>query len=843
MRIGIGLAAAAAVAVPSVVVLDGGRGGSPSGGHAAFAAGTQGAGIPDHLAIESGAISTSQGGAEAPPIRIGVVDAAGNLVTTDDSTEVDLSLASPPAGAVLACGDPASLHLTVVAGEAVFSGCSINLAGTYTVQASVPEGSPEQPATPAPAQAIWVVATGTGSGSGRSTPGVVVTAQNPGTSPAGSGLGIDLLARTEPSGVANPSCRPKDKNLQCSGTLSLHVGGAGGFSVTGFQVHRVAVGDISCSDSCGDEAAASPTAGGSGSAQPEDAQVNGIAFVADPGSLDIAVGAEVQIHMTLVDNGTPTYGDQIDVIINRFIEPVKPLLYETGFLTIEQVQLQHLGDGAPDHLGISSLAISTKAGVADPLSIRVGILDAAGEVVAGDDTTQVELSLVASPGGAQLTCADPVTLQGTAAGGIVTFVGCSINRPGTYTLEASVPESSPDRPGTSAAVEATWVVAPVHRSPALRRIYGATADATAAAELESAFAGTCPGTTGDRPVVLATDQAFPDALASAYLAKELGTGTLLTPGGSLSSPTRAALQQEGITHVYIVGGPLAISTAVANALKVTPAYQCGTTTPTGSDLQVTRVAGVTATTTAAQVALVPGRSFVGTADLAGAYGGGGRDNVTAGTSSPAPSATGSLRTAIVASGRQFQDAEAGAVLSYAADLPVLLTTPQALPSATKLAIGSLGIQQVVLLGGQLAVSTLVLSDLEAQGVSVLRVAGQEFTGTAVELASLETASTAAHLGFGWGAGRVAGLAVARGDGFQDGLAGPVVAAHGLNGSGPVPLLLAKSPTVLGPALEAFVRQAGRQGIGSPPGRVAFLLVLGGPEALSPSVVQTMTGNL
>jgi putative cell wall-binding protein len=318
-----------------------------------------------------------------------------------------------------------------------------------------------------------------------------------------------------------------------------------------------------------------------------------------------------------------------------------------------------------------------------------------------------------------------------------------------------------------------------------------TPDATAAQEMETLFPpDLCPGMTGNQPVVLATDETDADALSSAYLAKDLGTATLLTPTGSLSAPTAAALKREGITHVDVVGGPLAVSTTVVASLEATPAYACGGTRALGKDLTVTRIAGATAATTAADVAGTVGKAFVGAADLAGAYGGNGKDNATTGASSPAPSAPGVLPTAIVASGREFQDAEGGSVLSYADDLPILLTTSGSVPAATTRALGALGVRQVIVLGGPLAVSTAVVSTLEADGVSVLRVAGLDDTGTAVELAELETASTGTHAGFGWDAHHP-GLAVARGNGFQDGLAGAALAAHGVHGSGPLPLLLTR----------------------------------------------------
>ncbi len=51
-----------------------------------------------------------------------------------------------------------------------------------------------------------------------------------------------------------------------------------------------------------------------------------------------------------------------------------------------------------------------------------------------------------------------------------------------------------------------------------------------------------------------------------------------TPTGALSSVTSVALRLEGITHVYIVGGPLAVSSAVVTQLQGTQAFNCGGTT-------------------------------------------------------------------------------------------------------------------------------------------------------------------------------------------------------------------------------------------------------------------------
>ncbi|MGH8989329.1 MAG: cell wall-binding repeat-containing protein, partial [Acidimicrobiales bacterium] len=389
------------------------------------------------------------------------------------------------------------------------------------------------------------------------------------------------------------------------------------------------------------------------------------------------------------------------------------------------------------------------------------------------------------------------------------------------------------------------------------RIYGTTPDATAAAELEHQFDArrtACPGRIGARPVVLATDASYPDALTSAYLASSLGTGELLTPTRSLSAATVNAIRLEGITEVYIVGGPLAVTRKVSDQLESMLAYSCGGTTPLTSagpvHVEVVRIAGASEYETAQWVAEYPAASDVGSLDVAGAYAdvnrtkGPGRYNDTAGSASAAPGTSTPLPTAILATGRSFQDAESASVLSYADKLPILLTNARSLSPQVSSVLTSLGIVQVLVMGGPLAVSDSVVSSLEALGVSVLRIAGPDATGTAVQLADFEMASKAGHLGAGWSGN--GSLAVARGDFFTDGLAGAIVAA----GAGrththePEPLLLCEDPTTVGPSLAALLSEAGSTGVdGNTSDRVTSLTVLGGPRAVSPSVVTSMTGDL
>ena len=494
-------------------------------------------------------------------------------------------------------------------------------------------------------------------------------------------------------------------------------------------------------------------------------------------------------------------------------------------------------------LTLSSATFNTTAPASVAVSSGNGAVSASvqyqGELATAAPTAELRVTRASTSAG-ELTVSGLAVDAGTRAGPVAVVA--------TYGSSASC---AVDSAVIGSATAFTVISTPVSR------IYGATSDATAAAELENQFdaQGTaCPGRPGARPVVLATDAHFADALTAAYLASSLGTGELLTPTAFLSAVTMNAIRLEGITEVYIVGGPLAVSPAVANDLESALAYNCGGTTLLTSNgpvhIEVVRIAGATEYDTAQWVAEYPAASNVGSLDVAGAYvgtdrtGGTGRYNDTAGNASRPPGTSSTLSTAIVATGRTFQDAESASVLSFSDRLPILLTTTTTLSPQVASVITSLGIEQVLVMGGPLAITDTVVSSLESLGVSVLRIGGQDATDTAVQLADFEMASKSGHMGAGWtGNG---GVAVARGNYFTDGLAGAIVAAGGgrAHTHQPEPLLLCENPTTVGPYLSAFLSEAGRSGIdGNAADRVTSLTILGGPQAVSQSVVTTMTGDL
>lgn len=426
--------------------------------------------------------------------------------------------------------------------------------------------------------------------------------------------------------------------------------------------------------------------------------------------------------------------------------------------------------------------------------------------------------------------------------------------PGTPTVTAkpATVGSDCEARGTSYGSAVAFSIA----SPSTQ-IYGSTADATAAQELDTTFkhtnsgghpTSTCAGgtsgtTTSTHAVVLARDTYFSDALASQDLAKYLNTGTLLTPSGSLSTATITALRVQGIRTVYVVGGPDAISTKVVDQIKTTLAYDCGgSTLATVSGktvyINVVRIYGQTEYGTAKQVAEFVGSA--GTISAAGAYagvnktGGEGMYNATAGSASTHPNFANGQKTVILATGKTWSDAEAASALAYSTKTPILLTTAKKLSTTAETAIKYVGATQVIVMGGQDAISNTVTKTLMTTvGVSVLRIAGATYTQTAVELAEFELTPTTVGDGLGWKTTGSQKLLVARGDFYTDGLAGAVLEKTDTES----PLVLTVNPSTVGTYLTTFLK------IASHTYGITALVVLGGPDAVNPATIAQMETDL
>ncbi len=188
-------------------------------------------------------------------------------------------------------------------------------------------------------------------------------------------------------------------------------------------------------------------------------------------------------------------------------------------------------------------------------------------------------------------------------------------------------------------------------------------------------------------VVLATGQDFPDALGAAGLAGCLDAPVLLTPSGVLPGGLLDEIDRLGAHNVVIVGGTLAVTADVAEALA-------------DHGLSVRRISGGNRYATAAAVAAE-------VIDMSGAT------------------------DVLIARGDGFADAFAAGPLAYSAKLPMLLVSATAVPWDTEHAIARSGISKAVVLGGEFAVPAAVANAL---GVVYDRAGSTDRYGTAVVVA-------------------------------------------------------------------------------------------------------------
>jgi hypothetical protein len=248
--------------------------------------------------------------------------------------------------------------------------------------------------------------------------------------------------------------------------------------------------------------------------------------------------------------------------------------------------------------------------------------------------------------------------------------------------------------------------------------------------------------------------------------------------------------------------------------QVTALGQLTSTSNAGGHLNVTRLAGADRYGTAEVVDTMPPASNVGS--------------------------VGGLPTALVANGLTFPDALAGGALAAGAALPIVLTDGSQLPASSGLALKTLGIKQVEILGGTAAVSTAVSDAVAGMGITVNRLSGPDRTETAAAVATF----AATQLGFASSGScgtepgsptavcAFANLEVARGD---DGGGGVDALALGpLAGRTKSPILLTASPDDPSAAVyrEASFSTAG--------GALQGLDIVGGPSALSPAIVTFLT---
>jgi putative cell wall-binding protein len=505
----------------------------------------------------------------------------------------------------------------------------------------------------------------------------------------------------------------------------------------------------------------------------------------------------------------------------------------------------------PGTVTVGTVSVTLSAGKFDANSTPT-VTASGGGAVAGKVTGMGTNTLSFSVTTASSTAPATYTLSGLAVDAETTSGTAAT--PGPVTADVTDTDAAGTVTTLAPAVKVFAVI------DAAAPIYGETADATSAALFETQNCGTPdkadtnPGTLN---AVLATSDNFPDALSASYLAGQLGTAVIVTPTDAVSQDTLNALRFEGVQHVFVVGGPLAISPADISTLESTPAYNCGGLTAPGGDLTVTQIYGQTQYGTAEDVAEYVNPNMVGSVDVPGAYTGMYNDTTGNNGTTAADAVTG-VKTAILAVGTNFPDAMAASAMAYNEHLPVLLTETDSLAPEAESAIVNLGIQQVIVMGGPLAISNNVVTQLMGLGVSTFRIAGIDATDTAQLLAQFELNTTNASGvadGLAWDSlkhsvtintqagpttetdsANEGGVIVSRGDYFTDALS-----ASALAGTNEWPIVLTENPTTVGQYLTSFLNTAGSVGYSGT--TVYQYQVIGGPLAIAPATMTTISNAL
>ena len=312
-----------------------------------------------------------------------------------------------------------------------------------------------------------------------------------------------------------------------------------------------------------------------------------------------------------------------------------------------------------------------------------------------------------------------------------------------------------------------------------KRLSGLDRYATASATAEYTY------TTATKTII-ASGENYADALTGSALSGALAAPLLLTAKDALPAVTAAAMGRMMGTSktVYVLGGEAAVSAGVV-------------TTLTGLGYVVTRLSGADRYATAAAVAAkVVEVSTIG-------------------------SMNGKV-TCILASGQGYADALSAGPLAHNNKMPILLTEPGTLTAATSAAITANGCKQMMIVGGESAVSAAVSTAADAlTGVNVIRVSGADRYATSVAIANKAWESTNTG-GLGWAKTHIA---IARGDSFADGLAAAQLSAK----TAVTPLLLVQADVVPTSVAAAIVGKAAT---------LTDIRVVGGLTAIPATVAQS-----
>jgi autotransporter-associated beta strand protein len=401
-----------------------------------------------HLAFSVQPGTTTAGVAISPAVTVRVLDSNNNLVTSDNTDQVTLTVASGPGGFTAG----STTTVTVSGGIATFSNLVLNAAGSYTL-GEAGTGGLAGPASgsfnvnPAAANHLAV-----GVQPGNTVAGVVI-------SPAVTVRVLDQfnnLVSTDTSNVTVAiGSNPGSGTLSGTTTVAA-VGGIASFST--LSINKVGTGyTLTAADG-------SLTGTTSGSFNISPAAANHLAFGVQPTTAVAGVAISPAVTVQVLDafgNLVSTDNSNVTIVIGNnpsagTLSGTTTVAASGGIATFSTLSINKVGTGytlsasdgslggstsgafnitpsAADHLAFLQQPTTAVAGVAISPAVKVQVLDQFNNLVT-TDTSNVTVAIGTNPSGGTLSGTQTVA----ASGGIATFSTLSINKTGLgYTLAAT----------------------------------------------------------------------------------------------------------------------------------------------------------------------------------------------------------------------------------------------------------------------------------------------------------------------------------------------------------------------------------------------------------------------
>ena len=419
-------------------------------------------GAPTSVAFLQQPTNATAGVTLAPAVTARILDSSGN-VCTGSSAAVSVAFVSNPGGATLG----GTLTQNAVSGVATFANLSVNLAGSYSLQATsagVSAGNSGSFAivAAAPDHLTFDQLSATGIAGQPLAPSVTVTVRdifenacltnsaaitvaivnNPGSATLSGTLTINALAGTATFSTLSLNKTGVGYTLKATGASATQATSTG-FSITPAVADHLAFMQQPSATVAGQNIAPAMTV--------QVLDTFGNLCTADTSAVTLSIASNPgtsTLSGTLTANAAGGVATFNAVSLNHTGTGYTLTAVDAGLISATSLGFD-ISPAAPASLAFLQQPTNATAGVMLAPAVTVRVFDSFGNVCTGSSAS-VSVAFASNPGGAALSG----TLSQNAVSGIATFANLSVNLAGNYALQATSSGLSAGNSGSFAIVEA-----------------------------------------------------------------------------------------------------------------------------------------------------------------------------------------------------------------------------------------------------------------------------------------------------------------------------------------------------------------------------------------------------